>query len=77
MTKDKSLIQMIWGIALVLAGIGIFFAMPQKIVQLQQMQASSFFINFTRFSFYLIALLLIGGGGRKIYENYRKRNNKL
>jgi hypothetical protein len=76
MTNDKTLIQIIWGIALVLAGIGIFFAMPQKIVQLQQMQVSSFFINFTRFSFYLIAVMLIGGGAGKIYENYQKRNNK-
>jgi phage shock protein PspC (stress-responsive transcriptional regulator) len=67
---------MIWGIALVAAGIGIFFAMPQKVVQLQQMQVSSFFINFTRFSFYLIAVLLIGGGARKIYENYQKRDSK-
>jgi len=76
MTNDKSLIQIIWGIALVLAGIGIFFAMPQKAAQLQQMQVSPFFINFTRFSFYLIAVLLIGGGAKKIYENYQKRNNK-
>ncbi len=76
MTNDKTLIQMIWGIALVAAGIGIFFAMPQKVVQLQQMQVSSFFINFTRFSFYLIAVLLIGGGARKIYENYQKRDSK-
>lgn len=67
----KILIQRVWGLALILAGAGIFFAMPEKVSQLRQMNLSSFSIYFTQFSFYLIGVLLIGGGIKKICRNCR------
>ncbi len=74
--QTKTLIQRVWGVALVLAGAGIFFAMPEKVSQLRQMNLSSFSIYFTQFCFYLIGVLLIGGGLKKIYRNYRNPEEK-
>jgi len=76
MDKNKIIFQLVWGSALVLAGIGIFCFMPQKMAQLMEMGKTSFYINFTRFCFYLIAVLLIGGGIGKIYVNYQKLEDK-
>lgn len=70
--KNKTVVQLIWGIALVLAGIGVFFRIPQimpKIAKIEQFSGAMFFI---RFCFYLIGILLIGGGSKKIYSNYSK-----
>ncbi len=70
--KNKTVVQLIWGIALVLAGIGVFFRIPQvmpKIAKIEQFSGVMFFI---RFCFYLIGILLIGGGSKKIYSNYSK-----
>ncbi len=70
--KNKTVVQLIWGIALVLAGIGVFFRIPQvmpKIAKIEQLYGVMFFI---RFCFYLIGILLIGGGSKKIYSNYSK-----
>jgi hypothetical protein len=66
MQKEKKTIQLIWGIVLIGAGIGIFFAMPGKMAQLQRAGHTDFFILVTRLCFYLIAVLLIGGGAGKI-----------
>lgn len=70
MPKDKDTIQLIWGIVLIVAGIGIFFAMPGKMAQLQRAGHTDFFILVTRLCFYLIAVLLMGGGARKLYGKY-------
>ena len=72
MAKDRSSVQLIWGIALVLAGIGVFIRIPQvmpKIEQVEQFVAATIYI---RFCFYFIAVVLIAGGVRKIYLNYPK-----
>jgi len=68
--KNKTFFQMIWGVALVLAGIGVFFRIPQvmpKIEQIEQFSSSAIFI---RFCFYFLGTLLVGGGSKKIYDNY-------
>lgn len=70
MPKKRDTIQLIWGIVLIGAGIGIFFAMPGKMAQLQRAGHTGFFILVTRLCFYLIAILLMGGGVKKVYSNY-------
>ena len=70
--KDKSVIQLIWGVALVLAGIGVFFRIPQVMPQIAKIEHFSGVMFFIRFCFYLIGVLLIGGGSKKIYSNYSK-----
>jgi len=70
--KNKPVIQVIYGIALTLAGIGVFYRIPQVMPRIEQIQQFSSVIGFIRFSFYLMGVLLIGGGLKKIYGNYKK-----
>ncbi len=68
--KNKTVIQLIWGIALVLAGVGVFFRIPQVMPKIAKIEQFSRVMIFIRFCFYLIGILLIGGGSKKIYSNY-------
>jgi len=71
MAKNKN-IQIVWGVVLVLAGIGVFFRIPQVMPEIQKIEQFSSAIFFIRFCFYLLGVLLIGGGAKKIYDNYLK-----
>jgi hypothetical protein len=70
--KNKPVFQVIYGIALTLAGIGVFYRIPQVMPRVEQMHQFSSVMGFIRFSFYLLGVLLIGGGLKKIYENSKK-----
>jgi hypothetical protein len=72
MLKNKPVIQVIYGIALTLAGIGVLYRIPEVMPRVEQIQQFSSVIGFIRFSFYLMGVLLIGGGLKKIYVNYKK-----
>jgi len=72
MDKNKSFFQLIWGVALLLAGIGIFFRIPHIMPKVKQFSSMSFFISFC---FYLIGILLVGGGFKKIITIYKERKN--
>jgi cobalamin biosynthesis protein CobD/CbiB len=71
-TKAKTTVQLIWGVALVLAGIGVFFRIPQVMPQIAKIQHFSGVMFYIRFCFYLMGVLLIGGGAKKIYSNYKE-----
>jgi len=71
-SKRKATFQVIYGIALTLAGIGVFYRIPQVMPRVEQIQQFSSVIGFIRFSFYLMSVLLVGGGLKKIYLNYKK-----
>jgi Ni,Fe-hydrogenase I cytochrome b subunit len=70
--KNKPVFQVIYGIALTLAGIGVFYRIPQVMPKVEQIQQFSSVIGFIRFCFYLMGVILIGGGIKKIYVNYKK-----
>jgi len=73
MGKSKPTLQVIYGIALTLAGIGVFYRIPQVMPKIEQIkQQFSSVIGFIRFSFYLMGALLVGGGLKKIIVNYKK-----
>ncbi len=72
----RSQLQLIWGAALVLAGIGVIFRIPQVIPRLKQIEQFAAGIGFVYFCAYFIALALIVGGGRKIYQYWRDAHNK-
>lgn len=63
---------MIWGVALTLAGIGVFFRIPQVMPKIEKIQYFASAMYFIRFCFYLLGVLLVWGGTKKLYENYRK-----
>jgi hypothetical protein len=75
----KLKLHAVYGLALVLAGIGVIYRIPQvmpKITQFAQFEKASGFIYFC---LYLLAFTLIFGGGRKIYNYYKSvsgRGNK-
>ena len=68
--KNKVVVQIIWGIALTLAGIGVFFRIPQVIPRIEKIEQFASVMVFIRFSFYLLGMLLIGGGLKKIYIHF-------
>jgi len=75
MADNQSRLQLIWGVLLVAAGIGVFFRVPQvmpKIVQIEQFSSLTAYI---RFCFYFVGIFLIGGGSKKIYGFYTRNPN--
>jgi len=73
MTKNTN-IHIVWGVVLVLAGIGVFFRIPQVMPKIEKIEQFSSALFFIRFCFYFLGVMLIGGGAKKIYDNYQKSN---
>ena len=72
MDKNRIYLQIVWGILLVLAGVGVFFRIPQVIPKVKTIEYFASAIGFVYFCFYLLGFLLILGGTRKIYANYKQ-----
>ncbi len=68
MSDKKKIIQRIWGIVLLFTGGGMFFAIPGKISAIQAAGSySKGSILFLQVCFYIISIILVMGGGKKIY----------
>ena len=65
-------LHIVWGVILVLAGIGVFIRIPQVMPKIEEIEFFSSVLVWVRFCFYLLGVLLIGGGAKKVYENYHK-----
>jgi hypothetical protein len=67
--------QFIWGIALIIAGIGVFlYIIPQRlpeIIEYRKVQPSDFELYFMYFCFGLIGIILFVGGAKKIHHYMR------
>lgn len=74
--KQKSKLQFIWGILLLVAGIGVFFRIPQIMPEIKKIEHFSPYMFFIYLSFYLIGILLIVGGSRKIYNHLKQSNRE-
>ena len=72
MLENKKPLQMIWGILLFLAGVGVFIRIPQVMPQIEKIELYSSALVFIRLCFYLVGILLIGGGLKKIHFYYKK-----
>jgi cobalamin biosynthesis protein CobD/CbiB len=73
--QSKSNVQIVWGAALILVGVAVFFRIPQVIPQLVQMGQSAATVLFVRISFYLMGILLVGGGVKKIVRSVRQQDS--
>ncbi len=76
MDKNKTTIQLAWGIVLILAGIGVFYRIPEAMLRIETIGQFSSVMFFIRFCFYFMGVLLIGGGIRKVYNYYAKPEGK-
>jgi len=75
MTEQKILLKRIWGTVLVMAGIGVFFRIPQVMPRLESIPNLSSALGFIKFSFYLLGALLIGGGVQRIRGSFLKKTD--
>ncbi len=66
---DKKKIQWVWGVALIMAGLGVFYRIPQVMPKIAAMEAFAGGIGIVKFCFYMLGILLIYGGGKKLYDN--------
>ena len=66
--KPKSTFQLIWGLLLLFAGVGVFFRIPQVMPAIKKIEHFTPYMVFIYFSFYLLGILLIVGGGKKVYR---------
>ncbi|MFO8111298.1 MAG: hypothetical protein R6T92_02205 [Desulfosalsimonadaceae bacterium] len=64
---NAQIFQLLWGCALLLMGIAFFFRIPEVMRSLSD-QEHFFGAWYVRLSLYLVSILLIGGGGKKIYN---------
>ncbi|MDJ0783412.1 MAG: hypothetical protein QNJ22_15655 [Desulfosarcinaceae bacterium] len=63
--------QLIWGVALVLAGLGVFYRTSQVMPQIAAIDYFSGAPWIIRLCLYLMGIILIGGGAKKIVRHYR------
>jgi len=70
--KQVNPAQRIWAIALILAGLGVFYRIPQVMPKIEQIPRLAAASGFIRFCFYFMGIFLIGGGCKKLYHHYRK-----
>jgi len=70
--NNKITVQIIWGVALVLAGIGVFYRIPEVMLRIEKIDQFASGTFFVQSSFYILGILLIGGGSKKLYENLYK-----
>jgi cobalamin biosynthesis protein CobD/CbiB len=66
--EKKNTLQFIWGILLLLAGVIVFFRIPQLMPKIKKIEHFAPYMVFIYFCFYLLGVLLIVGGGKKVYH---------
>ncbi len=72
MKNHNATFQLVWGIALLAAGIGVFFRIPQVMPRIEEIESFAAIAGFIRFCFYVMGVILVGGGVRKIHRHYRR-----
>ncbi len=70
--KQVNRVQIIWAVALILAGLGVFYRIPQVMPAIEQIPMFAAASVYIRFCFYFMGIILIGGGCQKLYRRFRK-----
>ncbi|MDY0376263.1 MAG: hypothetical protein RBQ72_11120 [Desulfobacterium sp.] len=68
---ERRKIQLIWGALLAMAGIGVFYRIPQVMPKVETIAFFAQSPGLVKFCFYLLGFLLVYGGAKKIYDNRR------
>ena len=74
MKKDnqpKNHIKLVWAVVLMSTGVAVFLEIPRKMAQLEQLWQSPAKIWAFKICFYLIGILLVGGGIRKTIQYFQ------
>ncbi len=74
MQIKKELLQLFWGVLLAAAGVGIFIRIHMLGSTLEEVAGDPSRAIFARICLYIMAVLLIGGGIRKIYHIVKTKN---
>lgn len=69
MSDPKVNLRKVWGVLLFAAGIGMFFTIPEKVLEFQS-QGRHFYGM--KPALYLISVLLMLGGGKKIIGKIKR-----
>ncbi len=70
---NKRNIQLILGVILIMAGLGVFYRIPQVMPKVASIKAFSESLGIIKFSFYMLGVLLIFSGAKKIHDNKSSR----
>ena len=70
--KQVNQAQVVWAVALILMGLGVFYRIPQVMPTIEQIPIFESATGVIRFCFYFMGLFLIGGGCKKLFQQYRK-----
>lgn len=65
MSDPKVNLKKVWGVLLFAAGLGMFFTIPERVLEFQ---AQGRFFYGMKPALYLISVLLMVGGGKKIFD---------
>lgn len=68
--QTKRKMQLLWGVALTLVAIGVFVRIPQVLPKLAQMGQSATTVGFIKICFYIMGIILLGGGIKKIINYF-------
>ena len=67
-SEDRNTLQIAWGVLLAAAGVGMFFRIPQVAPQIRSIDAFAAAMPFIYFCLYFVAVALVVGGAKKIYD---------
>jgi len=67
---DKKKMGFYYGIILVAVGLGVFYRIPQVMLQVETIEFFRHKLMIVRACFYILGGLLILAGGIRVYKNY-------
>jgi hypothetical protein len=68
---DKKKFRFYYGMILIAVGLGVFYRIPQVLLQVETIEFFRQKIHLVKFCFYILGGLLILAGGIRIYKNYK------
>lgn len=69
--QPKNHMQLVWAVILMSTGVAVILEIPRKMSQLEQLWQSPAKIWAFKICFYLIAVMLVGGGIRKTIQYFQ------
>jgi hypothetical protein len=67
-SEPRNTLQIAWGVLLAAAGVGMFFRIPQVAPQIRAIESFAAAMPFIYFCLYFVAVALLVGGAKKIYD---------